>query len=258
MPVALALDGKVCVVTGASRGLGRAIAVRMSQEGCNVVINYYSHKREAEETNLMIKRNKPEALVVRADVSKKSDVELLAQQVIKTFGTVDILVNNAGMFMVKPSLELAEEEWDRTIDINLKGTFLCSQIVGKTMVERRRGVIINMSSIAGLTAFPKRAAYCAAKAGIVALTKTLAAEWAEYNVRVNAVAPAYVETEKMKQQALEGTLDASKIIQRTPMKRLGEPREVAAAVAFLASDEASYITGEILAIDGGWLSYGYV
>ena len=252
------VDGKACLVTGANRGLGRAIAIRLSELGFDVVVNYNSHEDEAEETAAIIRRNGKRALPVKANVAKRLEVEELTRKALDQFGALDVLVNNAGHFMNTPSLELSEEEWDRTVDVHLKGTFLCSQMVGRGMVERRRGSIINMSSVAGYSAFPQRAPYCAAKAGIVALTQVLAIEWAQYNVRVNCIAPAFIETERMRDLAMRGLRDTSKLASRTPMKRLGTPREVADAVAFLASGDSSFVTGETLRVDGGWLAYGYV
>jgi len=230
----------------------------MADEGCDVVVNYDASAQDATKTAAMVEKANRRALLVKADVSKKPEVELLSQRAIEDFGKVDILVNNAGVFMVKPSLELTEDEWDRTIDVNLKGVFLCSKIIGKTMADRRTGVIVNISSVVAFTSFPNRAAYCAAKAGVVSLTKTLAIEWAQYNVRVNSVAPAYVETDRIKAEVKAGTRDISPAVKRTPLRRLGSPNEVAGVVAFLASDDASFVTGETVVADGGWLAYGYV
>jgi len=252
------LEGRTCVVTGASKGIGRAIALRMADEGCNLVVNYNTHDLEAAETVAMIEKINRRALLLKADVSRKAEVESLAEKAAETFGKVDILVNNAGVFMAKPSLELTESEWDKAIDVNLKGVFLCSQIIGKTMANRGTGVIINISSVAAFASFPNRASYCAAKAGVVSLTKTLAIEWARYNIRVNCVAPSYLETERLRDEVKTGTRDITPILERTPMKRLGNPNEVASIVAFLASDEASFVTGETILADGGWLAYGYV
>jgi len=252
------LEGRNCVVTGASRGIGRAIALRMAEEGCDVVVNYNTQDDEAAKTAAMIEKNKRKALLVKADVSREVDVVRLAQETAQAFGNVDILVNNAGIFMVRPSLDLTEDEWDKTIDVNLKGVFLCSRIFGKTMIERHTGVIINISSVAAFSSFPDRAAYCAAKAGVVSLTKTLAIEWARHNVRVNCVAPSYLETDRVKNEIKAGIRDVSGILRRTPMKRLGDTNEAANVVAFLASDDASFVTGETVVVDGGWLAYGYV
>jgi len=252
------LEGRTCVVTGASKGIGRAIALRMADEGCNIVVNYNTHDLEAAETVAMIEKINRRALLLKADVSIKAEVESLAEKAAETFGKVDILVNNAGVFMARPSLELTESEWDKTIDVNLKGVFLCSQIIGKMMADRGTGVIINISSVAAFSSFPSRASYCAAKAGVVSLTKTLAIEWARYNIRVNCVAPSYLETERLRDEVKAGIRDITPIVERTPMKRLGHPNEVASIVAFLASDEASFVTGETVLADGGWLAYGYV
>jgi len=252
------LDGRTCIVTGASKGIGRAIALKMADEGCDVVVNYNTGAQEAAETASRIEKVGRRSLLLKADVSRKADVELLAERTVEAFGKVDILINNAGVFMARPSLELTESEWDKTIDVNLKGAFLCSQIIGKMMADRGTGVIINISSVAAFASFPNRASYCAAKAGVVSLTKTLAIEWARYNIRVNCVAPAYLETERLKEEVKAGIRDISPVVERTPMKRLGHPNEVANIVAFLASDEASFVTGETILADGGWLAYGYV
>jgi NAD(P)-dependent dehydrogenase (short-subunit alcohol dehydrogenase family) len=252
------LEGKTCLVTGASKGLGRVFALRMAKDGCDVVVNYNSSEPEAAETAAEIEKIDHRALLVKADVSKKADVEMLAQKTMDAFGKVDILINNAGIFMVRPSLELTEDDWDRTIDTNLKGVFFCSQVIGKRMAERRTGAIINISSVTAYASFPDRAAYCAAKAGVVSLTKTLAVEWSKYNIRVNCIAPAYLETERLRNEIKAGTRDMAPAVKRTPMKRLGKPEEAANVVAFLASDEASFVTGETVVVDGGWLAYGYV
>jgi NAD(P)-dependent dehydrogenase (short-subunit alcohol dehydrogenase family) len=252
------LEGKTCVVTGASKGLGRAFALKLAAEGGDIVVNYNTGEARAAETVAEVEKLNRRALLVKADVSRKADVEMLTQKVIDAYGKVDVLVNNAGIFMVRPSFDLTEDEWDKTIDTNLKGVFLCSQIIGKKMAERRTGAIINISSVVAFSSFPDRAAYCAAKAGVVSLTKTLAVEWSQYNVRVNCIAPAYLETERLKNEVRAGKRDMTPVVSRTPMRRLGKPEEAANVVAFLASDEASFVTGETVLVDGGWMAYGYV
>ena len=173
-------------------------------------------------------------------------------------GVVDILVNNAGQPRVAPAAELAEADYRTTLELNLNAAFLLSQAIGRGMLGRRRGVIINISSINGTVPFPQRLAYCVSKAGLNMLTRVMAIEWAASGVRVNAIAPGYVETEIVKGLSARGILDRAALARRTPLGRLGDPDEIAAVAVFLASDEASYITGEVVTADGGWSAYGYV
>jgi NAD(P)-dependent dehydrogenase (short-subunit alcohol dehydrogenase family) len=249
--------GKVVMITGGSRGIGNAVATLFAQEGADVAITDVV-QAELESAVQRLKTFGGKAQGYFFDVSRSEQVRNGVTSIIRDFGRIDVLVNNAGIFLDKATFDVSEEEWDRTIDVHLKGTFLCSQRVGQTMAERRQGTIVNMSSVQGFASFPGRAAYDAAKAGIIALTKTLAVEWADYGIRVNAVAPGYIQTENLKEKIRSKTRDASMMIRRTPMKRLGEPKEIASAIAFLASDDASYITGETLLVDGGWLAYGYI
>jgi NAD(P)-dependent dehydrogenase (short-subunit alcohol dehydrogenase family) len=198
------------------------------------------------------------ALVIGADVRDAAAVASAMERIRAELGTPDIVVNSAGVAGAAPSETLDEETWDRIVDTNLKGTFLVSQAAGRMMLERRQGVIVNLASIAGLGAFPKRAAYSSSKAAVIMLTKVLATEWADRGVRVNAIAPAVVRTEMNEKMIAAGHLDLPSIERRTPMHRRGEAAEIADAVLFLASDKASYITGACLEVDGGWTSYGFL
>ncbi|MCJ7787021.1 SDR family oxidoreductase [Patescibacteria group bacterium] len=250
------LKNKVALVTGARRGMGRSHALALAKAGAKVVVSDISLE-ECQKVVDEIKKKKGEALAVKCDVSKKLEVDEMIQKTVKEFGKLDILVNNAGICQFKPFLELTEEDWDRTININLKGYFLCSQAAAKEMIKQKSGgAIVNIASIAmgqvGV-GFSTLAHYCASKGGIVAMTETLALELAPYNIRVNAVAPGMIDTPmvaplEQDQKTMEGTLA------RIPLHRVGKPEEVSKLVLFLASDESSYMTGSTVVIDGGWLA----
>jgi len=249
------LKGKVAIITGARRGMGKSHALALAQAGAKVVVSDISQE-DCEKVVEEIKKNKGEAIAVKCDVSKKEEVENVIRQAIEKWGRVDVLVNNAGICQFKPFLELTEEEWDRTLDINLKGYFLCAQTAAKEMVKQKSGVIINIASIAmgqvGV-GYPMLAHYSASKGGIVALTETMANELALYNIRVNAIAPGAIDTPMVEAvKADPKTLEAS--LARIPMHRLGRPEEVSNLVLFLASDESSYMTGSTVVIDGGYLT----
>ncbi|MDZ7262898.1 MAG: 3-oxoacyl-ACP reductase FabG [candidate division KSB1 bacterium] len=250
--------GKVALVTGASRGIGRAIALALAREGADVALNCSTSVKAAEEVSQEIKRQGRRAIVIQADVSSKPAVEKMVQRVVDQLGKIDILVNNAGLSVVGPSSELAEDKWRRGIDVMLTGVFFCSQAAGNEMIKQKSGKIINIASINGVVAFPERACYCAAKAGVMALTKVLGSEWARYNINVNAVAPGYVETELVKDLANAGTLNLNELANRTPNGRLAKADEVADLVVFLASEESKYIQGQTVIMDGGWTAYGYL
>lgn len=249
------LKGKVGIVTGARRGMGRSHALLLAGEGAKVVVSDISLE-DCQKVVDEIKKMKGEAMAVKCDVAKKNEVDNMVKAAVKKWGKVDILVNNAGICQLKPFLELTEEEWDRTIDINLKGYFLCAQAAAKEMVKQKSGVIVNIASIAmGQTGvgFPTLAHYCASKGGIVGMTETLALELAPYNIRVNAISPGAIETPminslKADSKTMEGTLA------RIPLHRVGKPEEVSNLVLFLASDASSYMTGSTVVIDGGWLA----
>ena len=249
------LKDKVAIITGARRGMGRSHALTLARAGAKVVVADISLE-DCQKVVDEIKKAKGEALAVKCDVTKKEEVEEMVKKAVEKFGKVDILVNNAGICQFKPFLELTEEEWDRTLDINLKGYFLCAQAAAKEMVQRKSGVIINIASVAMGQAgvgFPTLVHYCASKGAIVAMTEALALELAPYNIRVNAISPGAIETPmidplKKDPKAIEGMLA------RIPMHRVGKPEEVSNLVLFLASDKSSYMTGSTVVIDGGWLA----
>jgi NAD(P)-dependent dehydrogenase (short-subunit alcohol dehydrogenase family) len=249
---------KVALVTGASRGIGRAIALALAKEGADVVLNCSTSVKAAEKVSQEINRMRRRVMVIQADVSSKSAVENMIQRVVEELGKIDILVNNAGMSVVGPSSELEEDKWRRGIDVMLTGVFFCSQVAGNEMIKQKSGKIINIASINGIVAFPERACYCAAKAGVMALTKVLGSEWARYNINVNAIAPAYVETELVRNLVTAHTLDLDELANRIPNGRLARPEEIADLVVFLASEESKYIQGQTIIMDGGWTAYGYV
>jgi len=247
------LKNKVALVTGAKRGMGRAHALALAAQGAKVVVT----DRVGEECAPVVEEIKSkggEAICLKMDVSNKAEVDGAFDEAIKQFGRLDILINNAGIFLPKPALEMSEEEWDRTLNINLKGEFLCAQRAAKEMSKNSRGRIINIASIAsggvGI-GFEGAAHYAASKGGIIGMTETLAIEFAPLGITVNAVAPGAIDT-PMIGEVTEEFLSEIKL--RVPLKRIGKPEEVSAAVVFLASDEASYITGATFYVDGGWLA----
>jgi len=245
------LSGKVAVVTGGRRGLGKAIALALAKAGadialCDRTIDDGQLEAVADEAKKLGRRS----LVVKADITKKADVDNFVQKVADELGAVDILVNNAATNVRALLLELPEDGWDRVIDTDLKGYYLCSQAAGKQMVSQKRGNIINIASTAGLKADAEMGAYCIAKAGVVMLTKVLAVELGQYNIRANAVAPYIVKTKFS--QPLWGEPEALKQIEsEIPVGRLAETEDIMGAVLFLAADASSYITGQTIIVDGG-------
>jgi 3-oxoacyl-[acyl-carrier protein] reductase len=252
------LKDKVALVTGASRGIGRGIALALAGGGANVAINCSTSITEAEKVAQEIKRQGRRAMVIRADVSDKAAVDRMVKEVIAQFGRIDILVNNAGMSTVGRSEELAENVWRRGIDVMLTGVFFCSQAAGREMIKQKSGKIINIASVNGIVAFPERACYCSAKAGVMALTKVLGCEWAGYNINVNAVAPGYVETDLVRNLVSQGTLDVDELAGRTPNGKLASSDDIANTVVFLASEDSKHIVGQTIVVDGGWTAYGYL
>jgi NAD(P)-dependent dehydrogenase (short-subunit alcohol dehydrogenase family) len=249
------LAGKHALVTGSTKGIGLGIVRAFVREGARVVIT----SRNPAECAMVAADLGPAAVPMAADLSKADEVRRLAEAALAALdGRVDVLVNNAGQPRVAPSVELPEADYRYTMDLNLTAYFLLAQALAKGMLERRRGSIINVGSINGTLAFPQRLAYCVSKAGVNMLTKVMAIEWASSGVRVNCLAPGYVETDFIVSLSARGILDASKLAARTPMGRLGTPDEMGAAAVFLASDESSFVTGSVLTADGGWQAYGYL
>jgi 3-oxoacyl-[acyl-carrier protein] reductase len=249
------LKGKVVIITGARRGMGRSHAIAFAKEGAKVVVSDISLE-DCEKVAKEIKKLGGEAMAVKCDVSKKEEVEEMVRKTVEKWGRIDVLVNNAAIAQFKPFLEMTEEDWDRTMDINLKGYFLCAQAVAKEMVKQKSGVIINIASIAmgqvGI-GFPTLVHYVASKGGVVGLTEALALELAPYGIRVNSVSPGIIDTPMVDPvRADKKTLEG--ILMRVPMRRMGKPEEVSNLVLFLASDASSYMTGSNVVIDGGWLA----
>ena len=242
------LDGKVALVTGASRGIGRAIAIRLASEGAKVAINYAGNTVKAEEVKAEIEKNGGEAILVQADISSTEAVDAMVEKVVEAFGQIDILVNNAGITRDGLLMRMKEEDFDAVINTNLKGVFYCTKAVSKLMMKKRCGRIINMASVVGLMGNAGQANYAAAKAGVIGFSKSAAKELAARGINVNVVAPGFIATDMtaaMTDKAKEATLAG------IPLKRMGQPEDVANAVLFLASDYASYITGQIVNVDGG-------
>lgn len=244
----LKLDGKTAVVTGASRGIGSAIAIQLAKEGARVVVNYSGSQVKAEAVVEQIIANGGEAIAVQGSVASADDVSALMAKTLEVFGSIDILVNNAGITRDNLLMRMKETEWDDVMNTNLKGVFLCTKAVTRQMMKQRAGRIINISSIVGVAGNAGQANYVAAKAGVIGLTKTTAKELASRNILVNAIAPGFITTE-MTAQLPEELKTA--MLEQIPLARLGQPEDIAKAVVFLAGDDSKYITGQTLHIDGG-------
>jgi 3-oxoacyl-[acyl-carrier protein] reductase len=240
------LNEQVAIVTGASRGIGKAIALALASEGASVVINYTSSLEAAQSLVDSIKNAGGKAIAIKADVSNPAQVDHLIKETLDNLGRIDILVNNAGITRDTLLLRMKLEDWQSVIDLNLTGVFLCTQAVSKTMLKQRSGRIINISSVAGQMGNPGQANYSAAKAGVIGFTKTLAKEFASRGITVNAVAPGFIETD------MTSDLKADEILKMIPLGRYGKPEEIAGMVRFLAADPAAgYITGQVFNVDGG-------
>jgi 3-oxoacyl-[acyl-carrier protein] reductase len=245
---ALNLKGKTAVVTGGSRGIGKAIAMKLAALGANIVINYNSNSASVDQVIKDIEELGVKAVKIQGDVSKFEDAEKIIKTAVSEFGSLDILVNNAGITRDGLILRMKEEDFDKVIDVNLKGTFNCTRHASQIMLKQKSGRIINIASVVGIAGNAGQANYAAAKAGIIGITKSAARELASRGITVNAVAPGYIDTD-MTHVLPEKTKEA--ILGSIPLKKMGKPEDVAEAVAFLASDSASYITGHVLNVDGG-------
>jgi len=244
------LKGKCAIITGASRGIGKAIALKLASLGANIVLNYRSNEKEALEVENQIKDMGVEVLCVRGDISKSEEVENLVSKAKEKFGSVDIIVNNAGITKDTLILRMKEEDFDSVIDVNLKGVFNCLKAITPIMVKQKYGKIINMSSVVGISGNAGQVNYSASKAGVIGMTKSLAKEVGSRGITVNAVAPGFIITDMTNDLSDKFIEEAKKNI---PLKRLGTAEDVAEVVAFLASESSNYITGQVIQVDGGML-----
>ena len=242
------LDGKTALVTGASRGIGRAIALRLAAEGARVAINYAGNVKAAEEVKAAVEAAGGAAILCQADISDSAAVEAMVADVVKEFGTIDILVNNAGITRDTLLMRMKDEDFAKVLDTNLKGVFYCTKAVAKLMMKKRSGRIVNMASVVGLVGNAGQTNYAAAKAGVIGFSKSAARELASRGITVNVVAPGFIGTD-MTADLPESVKE--KALSDIPLGRAGQPEDVANAVLFLASDQASYITGQVVHVDGG-------
>lgn len=249
-------EGQVAIVTGASQGIGAACAERLAQDGAAVALWDVDDARGEALTQSLVERGH-RAVYAHCNVADSAQVNAALSATLAAFGRVDLLVNNAGIFKAAPFLEITEADWDAVIDINLKGAFLVGQAVAREMVKGGGGAIVNMSSVNGVMAIPSIASYNASKGGVNQLTRVMALSLADHNIRVNAVAPGTIATELAKNAVLGSEEAKQRIMSRTPLRRLGEPGEIADVCAYLLSSAASYVTGEIVYADGGRLTLNY-
>jgi len=251
------LNGKVAIVTGGSRGLGKGYALALAEAGANVAI---ADIISAEEALSALKKISSEAkderrkfLAIKFNVTNLSSINQMVEKVVDEFGKIDILVNNAGMNIRKPAIEVTGEDWDKVVNTNVKGAFFCAQAVGKVMIKQRRGKIINIGSLTSKVALPNMVAYAVSRGGILMLTKSLAIEWAKYNINVNAIGPGYFKTPQTAPLFADKQW-VKETLKKIPLGRTGLPEDLGGTVVFLASEASDYITGQIIFVDGGWLA----
>lgn len=244
------LKGKCALVTGASRGIGKAIALKLASLGANLVLNYRSSEIEALEVEKQVKDMGVDAISIKGDISNLMDVENLVSSAKEKFGSIDIMVNNAGITKDALILRMKEEDFDTVIDVNLKGVFNCLKTITPIMIRQRHGKIINLSSVVGISGNAGQVNYSASKAGVIGMTKSLAKEVGSRGINVNAVAPGFIETDMT---GVLGEKYKDEIKRNIPLKKLGNPEDVANVVAFLASKDSDYITGQVIHVDGGML-----
>lgn len=244
------LKGKCAIITGASRGIGKAIALKLASLGANIVLNYRSNEKEALEVENEIKNMGVETLCVKGDISNSEEVENLINSAKEKFGTIDIMVNNAGITKDTLILRMKEEDFDSVIDVNLKGVFNCLRAITPVMVKQKHGKIINLSSVVGISGNAGQVNYSASKAGVIGMTKSLAKEVGSRGITVNAVAPGFIETDMTD---VLGDKYKEEMKKNIPLKRLGTANDVAEVVAFLASESSNYVTGQVIQVDGGML-----
>jgi NAD(P)-dependent dehydrogenase (short-subunit alcohol dehydrogenase family) len=254
--ISYGLGGKVCLITGGAQGIGEACVRLFVEDGARVVF-VDIHKSKGEALQAQLQQQGHDVLFMACDIGSKAEVESLVSQVIERLGQIDVLISNAGIFKAAPFLEVTEADFDEVLRVNLKGAFLIGQAVARVMKTQGGGAIVHMSSVNGVLAIPEIASYNVSKGGLNQLTRAMALALADSGIRVNAVAPGTIATELANKAVLTSEEARQKILGRTPMKRLGNPAEVAHVVAFLASDAASYITGEVITVDGGRMALNY-
>ena len=244
----MSLKDKIVLITGASRGIGKEIAIRLAKEGANIAITYTSNKEKALAVVEEIKANGVNAIAIKANVVNNHEVLNMVKRVEEELGTIDILVNNAGVTKDNLLIRMSEEDWDLVLDVNLKGVFLCTKAVARAMMKKRYGKIINISSIVGVNGNAGQGNYSASKAGVIGFTKSIAKELASRGIRVNAIAPGFIETDMtniLKEEIKK------EMIESIPLNSLGKPKDIANLAVFLASEESDYITGQVIKVDGG-------
>jgi NAD(P)-dependent dehydrogenase (short-subunit alcohol dehydrogenase family) len=242
------LNGQVALVTGGSRGLGKSMAEGLAQAGASILIGDVLNTDDAVDD---LKNHTDNVVGMEVDVTDRNDVKAMVKKAQEDLGSLDILVNNAGVFRTDPAEDFSDKDWEDVLDVNLKGQYICAQEAGNVMIEQNSGKIINIASVAGLQAFSESVSYNASKGGVVMLTKTLAVEWGEYDVQVNAICPGSFKTD-MTDDLLEDESFQQMIENQVPLKRVGQPEELAGTAVYLASGASSYTTGETIVVDGGW------